>query len=306
MSENKNKLSVCILALNEEKNIEMCLRSIKSISDEIVVGIDSLSLDKTDEIAKKYTNKVFSLNHEDNFHINKQKVIDKATGEWILWMDADEYLEKDLENEIAKIMEKNELNGYWIPRKNLIFDKWIRHTGWYPDYQLRLFKREEGKFPCESVHENLKVEGEIGFAKNNLIHKNYTSVDQFIYKLNKYTTNDANKLAKEIGKLKLKDFIVRPFDEFLKRFMSLEGYKDGIHGFILSLLQSFYEFIVVVKVWEKNKFVEIESNDIKNEVEDFLYDKLKDWKWWKKEIKIRLTKNPLKKIKLKILRKLEI
>ena len=135
-------------------------------------------------------------------------------------------------------MKKKEFNGFWLPRKNIIFGKWIKHTGWWPDQQLRLFRREEGRLPCLSLHEQPVVSGKKGSLKNPLIHYNYQTVSQFINKLNYlYTENDKNIFLKEKRTIKWQDAIRLPAAEFFKRFFKQEGYKDGLHGLILSLFQ---------------------------------------------------------------------
>ena len=299
----KTKISVCVLALNEEKNLKACLESVKTLADEVVVGIDDLSTDKSYEVASKYTDKVIKLKHESLFHINKQKVVDKATQPFVLWLDADEIVDKDLGSEIKKVIKNKKINGYFIPRKNYIFGKWIKHTGWYPDYQLRLFKKGKINWPCVSVHENPMVEGQADYLKGHLVHQNYTSVGQYLEKLNKYTSLDAERLSSEINPPYIRHILVRPLDELVKRLVAQKGYKDGLHGLVLSMLQAFYELVVVVKIWEKDKFKPEEAEVLKK-VEKQGKVLQKAFKWWKRELKIKETGNQIVKVYNKGLRKL--
>jgi glycosyltransferase involved in cell wall biosynthesis len=306
------KLSVCTLALNEENHLEQALESVKKIADEIIVVIDDRTTDSSETIARRFTDKVYIKKHKDNFHFNKQWAIDKAKGEWVFWLDSDEYLSDELIEEIRKIVnsrhseldsESPSHNGYLVPRQNYIFGKWIAYTGWYPDYQLRLFKNGMAKYPCKKIHENPKLDGKAGHLHSNLIHHNYDNVSQFIEKLNRYTSLDSKNLSEEIGKVKPSDFVARPVDEFIKRFLAWQGYKDGLHGFVLSILQAFYQFVVVVKVWEMNGFSEqnVEFKQLKSE----LKEGMKKLKWWSSEIKIKESKR-VKKLWLKVKRKVNL
>jgi glycosyltransferase involved in cell wall biosynthesis len=296
------KLSVCTLVLNEENKLNKCLSSVKTIADEMIVLIDDNTNDKSEKIAKEYTENVFRVRHNDNFHINKNKAIARAKGDWILWMDGDEYVSKELAGEIKKGLRELNKDGYWIPRKNIIWGKWIKHSGWYPDHQMRLFKKDKAKFDCISIHEHPKVKGEMGYLNNSIVHHNYESLDQFLSKLIKYTSIDADKLDKEIKTLKVKYFLKKPIDEFIKRFLAEKGYKDGLHGLTLSLMQSFYQFVTVVKVWERRKFdnKKVDLGDIKVAKKDFE----RQWRWWMGENRIRESNNAVMKIWLKIKRKL--
>ena len=264
-----NKISVCLATFNEEKNIRDCLESVKW-ADEIVI-VDGTSSDKTVEIAssigrsasgqKKPKIKIIVRENPLMFHINKQKAFEAASGDWILYLDADERVTPKLRDEILKVINhqssvtSHQYNGFWIPRKNIIFGKWIKHTGWYPDHQLRLFKRGRAYLPCQSVHEQPKLSGKAGYLKNPLLHYNYQTVSQFIRKLNiLYTENDKNVFLAEGKKIKWQDAIRFPFNEFLKRFFKEKGYKDGLHGLVLSILQAFSIFVTFAKIWETQNF----------------------------------------------------
>ena len=299
----KIKLSVCVLALNEEKNLKACLESVRPLASEILVGIDDKTTDKSLEVAKKYTEKVYKLKHVKLFHVNKQKVVDKASQPWVLWLDADEVVDKDLGVEIKKVIKNKEFNGYYIPRKNYIFNKWIQHTGWYPDYQLRLWQKGKVTWPCVSIHEDPMVEGQTANLSGHLVHQNYTSVGQYLNKLNKYTSLDAERLKDEIRSPFIKHVLVRPLDELIKRLVAEKGYKDGLHGLVLSLLQAFYELVVVVKIWEMGKF-KPEETEVLRKVEKQGKRLQIAFNWWKRELKINETGNQVVKVFNKSLRKL--
>jgi|APSaa5957512622_1039677.scaffolds.fasta_scaffold20952_2 glycosyltransferase involved in cell wall biosynthesis len=301
----KNKVTVCTLAFNEEKKIRKMLESVKDLADEIIVGVDDKSTDNTLKIAKKFTSNVFELKHNNTFHSNKQEVLDKVRSGWILWMDSDEEMLPELKKEIGVVLKDPRAEGYMIPRKNIIFSKWIENTGWAPDYQLRLFKQGLATYPCERIHENPVIGGKVEKLENPIKHYNYESVFQFIDKLNRYTSEDAKHLNKELKDKQLFfPLITRPVSDFIKRYLAFEGYKDGFHGLVLSLLQSFYELVTVVKVWELRKFDEQEVESIEV-VERKLKTAFKDWKWWKRETVIREAKI-VKRLANKFLRRFSL
>src|SRR5258708_9271721 len=174
-------LSIVISAYNEEKKIEDCLKS-ASFADEIIL-VDNSSSDRTVEIAKKYAPKIFTRPNNPMLNVNKNFGFGKTKSDWVLNLDADERISPELQTEIKKTLKNPSAEGYWLPRKNIIFGKWIQSDFWWPDYQLRLFKKNKGKFPEKHVHEYLKVEGETQKLQHPLVHENYSSIDQFIYKM---------------------------------------------------------------------------------------------------------------------------
>jgi len=298
------KLSVILATYNEEKNIGKCLESVRRLADEIVV-VDGSSTDKTVAIAKKYTSRIFIRKNLPMFHRNKQLAIEKARGDWILYLDADERVSLPLQREVASVIRaKVKTNGFWVPRKNIIFGKWIKHTGWWPDYQLRLFKKGKAFLPCRSLHEQPKLEGRAGYLKNALIHYNYQTVSQFVSKLNNlYTENDKNVFLKKGKRLYWYDAIRFPTDEFLKRFFGQEGYKDGLHGLVLSLLQAFSALVTFAKIWENYKFREVQKTDFLGKVEKESKAAGRKLMYWFLTSKMEGARNPFKKIYFRLKRK---
>jgi (heptosyl)LPS beta-1,4-glucosyltransferase len=257
----KKIISVVISAFNEEEKIKDALESVLW-ADEIIV-VDNSSTDDTSRIAKKYTKHVFVKENNPMLNVNKNFGFQKATGDWILSLDADERITDELAREIKeKTGSEDEVVGYWIPRKNIIFGKWMEHSGWYPDLQLRFFKRGKGKFAEEHVHEMITLQGESGELTHSIVHYNYDSISQFVKKMSLYAPNEADQLIKKGYKFRWQDALLFPFNEFLSRFFAREGYKDGFHGLVMALGMSFYHFIVFALIWERNGFVKIEDEDI--------------------------------------------
>jgi len=298
----KQTLSVVISAYNEEKKLESCLRSVKKIADEIIV-VDNTSIDATASIAKKFTKNVFVQPNHLMLNINKNYGFSKATTDWILNLDADEEITEDLSEEIKTILSGHSAqNGYWISRKNMIFGKWIANGLWWPDKQLRLFKKKEGKFPCVHIHEYIEVHGTTGELKNPYIHHNYESISQYLTKLERCTTSESLSLIETGYTCSWYDAIRFPFSDFLKTFFAQKGYKDGLHGLVLSMFQAFYSFVVFAKVWEQKKFL---SYDISSEM--FALEQKareKEMQYWILSSQIQETSSPFVRILKKIQRKL--
>lgn len=300
-----NKISVVISAFNEEKRIEDCLKSVKGWADEIVV-VDNNSTDKTGEIARKYTSHVFQQeNNPQNIDVQKNFGIKKATNEWVLILDADERIDKELRDEIDGLREEIGTTGYWISRKNIIFGKWIEHTGWYPDKQLRLIKKNKGEYKKGVVHQHIVLDGKTEALTAHITHLNYDSIGQFLDRtISLYTVSESNKLIGDGYTFNPKDLIVKPVLEFNKRYFLEKGYKDGIHGLVLSLLMGFYHFVVYLRVWEAGGFKEKENS--LGIFAESIKEASREVNYWQNEVKIQNTKNPLKKGLYKVKRKVKL
>lgn len=299
------KLSVVISAYNEEKTIEDCLKSVKGWVDEIVV-VDNISTDNTEKIVKKYTKKIFKQkNDPTSIDTQKNFGFTKATGDWILSLDADERVTPELAKEIKEKITVKDTVGYWIPRKNILFGKWIEHTGWYPDEQLRLFRKGKGEYKAKHVHEDLVVEGAVEHLREHILHENYQAIGQFIERnLLRYAPNEAESIIANGYTFSYIDALWFPAREFLSRYFAREGYKDGLHGLVLSLLLAAYHLVIFAYIWEKKNFPQEKElfslSHIHHESE-----KIGDeFQYWFQTETIKNTKNPLKKVLLKTKRKL--
>jgi glycosyltransferase involved in cell wall biosynthesis len=244
------QISAIIITYNEEKNIERCLSSIDWV-DEIVV-VDSQSTDDTKKIASEFTSRIFDIKWE-GFGKAKEYAKDKASGPWIVSVDADEVVTEDLKEEIQRtIRAEDSLDGYYIPRKSNFLGKWIKHGGWYPDYVLRLFKKDKGKFNDTMVHEKVEVNGKIGYFENTLLHYTDPSFDHYLEKLNRYTSLSAEQLFREGKKAGVLGLIFRPSVTFFKMYLVRRGFLDGVSGFILAVSSAFYVFSKYVKLRHLN------------------------------------------------------
>lgn len=280
-------LSVVFSVYNEEKHLEEALKSVRGLADEIII-VDNESTDRTAQISKKYTKSVYEhKNTPNSLNTTKNYGFSKAKSGWILSLDADERVSPELALEIRQAISNypssiiHHPSGFWIPRKNIVFGKWIQHGIWYPDKQLRLFRRESGKFPEKHNHEYLEVTGELAELQNHLIHQNYQTIVQFVDKMNHtYTDNEAEVLLASGKKLEWLDVIRMPASDFILNFFRRQSYKDGLHGLMLSLLQAFYALLVFAKAWEKQGFWEYDSKNFVIDVKSELREKGKEFSWW--------------------------
>ncbi|KPL01353.1 MAG: hypothetical protein AMJ91_00300 [candidate division Zixibacteria bacterium SM23_73_3] len=242
-----SKISCIIITYNESRNIRRCLKSI-SWTDEIVV-VDAHSTDDTKKIVSEFTDKIYDLKWE-GFGPAKEFARSQASGEWILSVDADEVVSKELREEIQRMIEScNSLDGYYIPRRSNFLGRWIRYGGWYPDFVMRLFRKDRGNFSHRLVHEEVRVDGKSGCLKNDLLHYTDPNFDHYLEKLNRYTSLDALQLYTRGRKAKLLDILFRPPITFVKMYIFKKGFLDGTPGLILSISSAFHVFSKYVKLW---------------------------------------------------------
>lgn len=307
--KNPVKLSVVVTAYNESEKLARCLSSVRALADEIIV-VDSSSTDNTREVAKRFTTHIFRQPNDPMLNKNKNFGFSKATGEWILCLDSDEVIPTELADEIKQITHFSSalvrpavIVGYWIPRKNIIFGKWITHGLWWPDKQLRLILRGRGIYPCKHVHEYVAVDGLTKDLTNAYIHYNYETISQYLWKMEHiYTVNEVENLINTGYQLSWYDAIRFPVSDFIKIYFAQEGYKDGLHGLVLSLLQSIYSFLVFAKLWEKQKFKQynLSFSEVSNEI----YRSGKEVRYWILTSKLKSTPAIIYKILYKLLRRM--
>jgi glycosyltransferase involved in cell wall biosynthesis len=254
---NFMKLSLCIPAYNEEKNIHYPLQSAIDLVDEVII-IDPGSTDKTVEIARSFGKKVkiYRTDNPRNFLVNKVRAMEKATSEWILQLDADEALSPELKQEIIDLMQSgkiNEYDGYFIPRKNWFLNRFLKKGGVYPDYVLRLYKKSKASFDLRDLHENVKINGKIGYLKNDLLHYADPDFSRYLLRWDRYTTFDAKEAVEKGKKLGFFDyFFIKPTVWFLKTYFRHKGFIDGFPGFVFSLFSAIRFWVIYVKWWNYN------------------------------------------------------
>jgi glycosyltransferase involved in cell wall biosynthesis len=273
-----HKLSVVLATFNEEKNIAACLESVKDIASEIII-VDGSSSDNTVAIAEKYGAKITVTDNPPIFHINKQKALEQATYAWVLQMDADERVSKALAEEIKQVIAMNdaELHDYqlhlkkralflrhqaliekrdgkigrseteeyaafFLPRKNYFLGRYLTYGGVYPDGVIRIVKKGKAHFPCKDVHEQIAVDGKVGWLEHDLYHIDSPTFRKYLLRWNRYTS----LFAKEHSEKKtgfgpvafLREMIVNPSVWFLMTYIRHKGILDSWQGFVFSFFSA--------------------------------------------------------------------
>lgn len=239
-----NKISVVLAVFNEEKNLGQCLESVKNLASEIVI-VDGGSQDKTLKIAGDFNAKIIQSDNPPVFHINKNKAIDAALGDWVLQLDADEIVTKELAQEIRKVTSnKADINGYWVPRKNFFLGRFLKKGGQYPDYTLRLYIKGKGRLPAKDVHEQAEVQGKVGYLKNDLLHMRDKTFFTYMERFNKYT----GLLSSQIKNPSFLEYLfLKPIFWFLKAYFRHKGFMDGFQGFVFAFFSSLRFPIAYIK-----------------------------------------------------------
>ncbi|OGM18334.1 hypothetical protein A2686_03200 [Candidatus Woesebacteria bacterium RIFCSPHIGHO2_01_FULL_38_10] len=244
------EISVTLVTLNEEENLARCLDSIKKFANEIVI-VDSGSIDKTVEIAKKFGARVFYRKF-DNFSNQKNFAADKAKNNWVFSLDADEVMTGRLAGEVVNAVKTDKFVGYLIPRRNIILGKEIKHTRWSPDEHVWLYRKDRGRFEG-GVHAEVKVDGSVGRLKHTKVHFQYKTVGEFFLMINKYTEEEAGEKIERGEIFSIFKMFFDPALSFFRRFIYKRGYLDGWRGFVLSYMMAIYRITNWIKVWERQR-----------------------------------------------------
>ncbi len=273
--------------------LQESLESYQDYVDEIIVANNTMTQEQLDFV-KKTKARILPIHHVDYVELAREQMHKEAQSEYILVVDPDEMVTGGLIDELKKYAQ--EYDYVRIPRKNIIFGRWIEHSRWWPDYQLRFFKKGSVTWSTH-LHSVPTTQGKgIDLAaseENAITHHNYDSVDHFVTKMIRYAKAEAAEKKKN-DSYSLSVAIHAALDEFVSRYYYAQGYKDGIHGFVLSILQMFYPFFVYFYWWENNKYIDEKSN-IKSA--PYIYFKnglLAVLHWSKKDLKSRLINKLLK------------
>lgn len=243
-------LSVVIVTLNEEANLSRTLASV-AWADEIVV-VDSGSTDNTRQIAESFRAKLY-VEPWKGFAAQKNSALAKATGDWLLSLDADEEVEPALAGEIRVALAANpSVKGFWIPRKNFFLGRWMRHGGFYPDPKLRVFRRGAGRFENRLVHEDAHVAGTTAKLQHHLLHHAYPTLDDYIEHMNRYSSLGALMLVAEKSRVgwSFVNIVIRPLLTFCYNYFLRLGFLDGREGLLLHLNHARYVSWKYSKAWE--------------------------------------------------------
>lgn len=242
------KISAIVLTRNEESHLPACLDTLAWADDVLV--LDSGSTDRTCEIAQNAGARV-EMRAFTNFGDQRQAALGMARHDWVFFVDADERVPPELAEEVQRILAENHTEvGWWVPRRNFFWGNEVRHTGWAPDYQLRLLHRQHAWYDeTEVVHEVARLDGADGYLETPLIHLNYDSWREFFAKQGVYASYEARRWLVEGRRVRLWTFLLQPVRAFWRRFVTWEGYKDGRLGFLLSLAMVWFELLVCRHLW---------------------------------------------------------
>lgn len=247
------RISATIIVRNEEANIADVCQTV-SWADEIVV-VDSDSTDRTIEIAKKYTDKIF--NREFKGYKDKHEFADaQATCDWIFWIDADERVTDELKKAIANLRLKDDgdlADGYKISRKTFFMNRWIRHCGWSPDYQMRLYRKSKSYWDGVAPHQTARVRGNVETLDGELLHYTKRDLSEYHRVIDSYATLAAEQLAAEGKTVGAFGIFANAVAAFVRTYIFKRGFSDGVPGLMISMFTAYGVFLKYAKVWERNR-----------------------------------------------------
>lgn len=243
-------IAAVVITKDEERNIGPCLESLRWTNGTIVV--DACSSDRTVEIARQYTDRVF-VRAWPGFGPQKNFGIDKAGTDWVLVVDADERVPEPLREEIQTLLRTSppaDVAGFEIPRRNYFYGKWIKGGGIYPDHQLRLFKRSTGRYDDVLLHERLQIKGRVARLENPFDHYSMPSIRAHVKKMARYTTLGAQEKLKVRSRVTSLDLAGSHLMTIVRTYVLRGGYRDGLHGVIVALFAGMHTFVKYAKAWE--------------------------------------------------------
>ena len=247
------KLSVVVITFNEERNIARCLESVKDIADEIIV-VDSYSKDNTAAIARKHNAKVIE-NTFIGYGEQKNLATALSSNDWVLSLDADEAISAELKDNILKVKNGPTFNVYEMPRLNNYCGQWIKYCGWYPDKKPRLYNRTIGRWEEKKVHEYWRSDSPqpIGQLKGDLLHYSFSSVNDHLTKIEKYSELSAREAVEKGKDATLAKIYFSPLWHFVSEYFIKMGFLDGFYGFVICRLSAYAAFSKSTKIRMYNR-----------------------------------------------------
>lgn len=252
------KISATVITFNEEANIAAALESLKW-ADEIIV-VDSESTDRTVEIARRFTDRVF-VRPWPGYSAQKSFAAEQASNDWVFNLDADERVSDRLALEIEQLKVKTDISasGFEIPRLTYYLGRWIKHSGWYPDYKLRLYKRNAGGWRGEYVHESVQVSGRIDRLAGEILHYTVRNSSDHHLRIDRYTTLAARERFARGKRASALSILLSPVAAFLRSYILKRGFLDGTQGLAISAFAAHYVFLKNLKLWEMERESEIDA-----------------------------------------------
>jgi glycosyltransferase involved in cell wall biosynthesis len=255
------RVSAVLVCCDEEENVERCLQSL-AWADEIIV-VDSFSQDRTLGLCRKYTDRIFQREWSGMVQ-QRAYAVSLARNEWVFAIDADEVVSEKLRDEVlARLSEdKNEKSGYYVKRHSYYLGRWINHGGWYPDFKLRLFRKDKAYVGGENPHDRCFVHGKTAKLKGEMIHYPYKDISRQLCTIDNYSDIVSDRLFKEKSAFPLVKMYIKPPVKFIETYIYKLGILDGLPGFVISVLSSYYVFMKYAKLWEKRKVMRHRSAQV--------------------------------------------
>lgn len=243
------KISATVITFNEERNIAAALESL-SWADEIIV-VDSESTDKTTEIARRFTDSIF-VRPWPGYSAQKNFAADQCRYDWVFNLDADEQVSQKLASEIEqlKLSDEPEASGFEMPRLAFYLGRWIKHSGWYPDYKLRLYNRKMGRFHGDFVHESVQVEGRVQKLDGDIHHYTVRNASDHHLRMDRYTTLAAQEMFVKGKRISSARLLLSPISAFIRSLIFKKGFLDGVPGLAIACFAAQYVFLKNLKLWE--------------------------------------------------------
>ncbi|MFY9556711.1 MAG: glycosyltransferase family 2 protein [Blastocatellia bacterium] len=250
------KITATVITLNEEHNIAAALESL-SWADEIIV-VDAESTDRTVDIARRFTDRVF-VRPWPGYSAQKNFAAHQSTNDWILSLDADERVSAELARAIEGVRSANEPQaaGFEMPRLTFYLGRWIKHSGWHPDYKLRLYDRRRARWQGDYVHETLELDGKVETLSGNIVHYTVRDASEHHLRMDRYTTLAAEQAFSKGKRASLVSLLVLPTAVFVRSYIFKLGLFDGVPGLAIARFAAHYEFLKNLKLWEMGKGGEV-------------------------------------------------
>lgn len=244
-------LSVYMITYNNSRTIERALRSVRGWAAEVVV-VDSESTDGAVETIRQYTDKLYQFvttSQRDKY----QYAQDQCVHPWVLFIDADEWLTSEIKGEIEQVLAgETDCDGFMVERKNFYLGRVIEHGGWYPDHEIRLYRKEKGSW-IGGIHAKVHVEGKVGRLKCSYLHTPYADISHQILTVDRYSAAFAEDLAESGRSFRLFNMLGRPIYRFFRDYLFKGGFLDGVPGLIIAASTMYYVFMKHAKLWELEK-----------------------------------------------------
>lgn len=292
-----NKISCIVVVKGNPRHIFESIDSVKDFVSEIIIVDIGINQELKNKLRQNSINQLIEWNQEVAYvELIREKIKKYAKNEIILFLDPDEIIPEKLKTIIKK--EVDNCDYLVIPRKNIIFGKWITHSRWWPDYQIRLFKKQNAIWPTE-IHKQPQLSGK-GITvdpqeENAIIHHNYENIDEYLSKLIRYAKAEGKTKAENNVNYHLSEAVTKAISEFISRFFGGQGYKDGAHGLVLSFFQMFYPMIVFFYFWEAKNYEAHSQDNIVKQSSNFFTKGCLETNYWINKENLNQKNNILRK-----------